>query len=123
MKKEGNILVVFLVGLVMLAAGLYWFTTSVTVTAGFYNLRFGGSSIGGMVVVPFIVGVCWMFAQPDSIVPKIILVLGLVIIIASIIAGTHFVFQNRNLYEYLVMIIMICGGATLTLKVLLSKPK
>lgn len=123
MKKEKNDLVVFLVGIIMLAAGLYWFTSSVTVSSGFYSWRLGGISLGGLVVVPFIVGICWIFTNPDSIGAKIVTVLGIVVLLASVIAETRFIFRNRNLYEYLVMLIFICGGAALTAKVLFAKPK
>jgi type IV secretory pathway VirB2 component (pilin) len=54
-------------------------------------------------------------------VAKIIIVLGLVIILASIIAGTRFVFQRRTLYEYLLMLVFIFGGAAITLSMLLSE--
>lgn len=48
------------------------------------------------------------------------MVLGLVIIIASIIAGTTFYFRSRTLYEYLVMLVCMVGGFTLVMKVLLA---
>lgn len=121
MKKGKNELLRFVVGIVMLTVGLYWFMSSVTVTTGFYSFRIGQFSGGGLVVVPFIVGICWMFANPDSIGAKIIAVLGLVIILASIIAGTRFVFQRKNLYEYLLILVFIFGGAALTLRILLAK--
>lgn len=123
MKKGRNDLVVFLVGIIMLAAGLYWFMSSVTVTTGFYSMRIGGFGVGGFVIVPFIVGICWIFANPDSIGAKLVTVIGVVIILASIIAGTQFRFQSRNLYEYLIMLIFICGGFAMTMKVLLAKPQ
>lgn len=107
MNKGRNSLLRFLVGLIMLVAGLYWFMTSVSVTTGFYSLRIGQLNGSGLVVVPFIVGICWLFVKPDSVVAKIIIVLGLVIILASIIAGTRFVFQRRTLYEYLLMLVFI----------------
>lgn len=55
--KKNNDLALFLVGVIMLAAGLYWFMSSITVTTGFYSFTFGGFRIGGLVVVPFIAGV------------------------------------------------------------------
>lgn len=121
MKKGKNELLKFFAGIIMLVAGLYWFMSSVTVTTGFYSLRIGSFSAGGLVVVPFIAGICWMFANPDSIVAKIITVLGIVIILASIIAGTRFIFHRRNLYEYLLMLVFIFGGAAIILKILFSK--
>lgn len=123
MKKEKNELIEFLVGIIMLAAGLYWFTSSVTVTTGFYSLKLGGFGVGGLIVVPFIVGICWMFFNSDSIGAKVVTVLGIVIILASIIAETHFIFDNKKLYEYIIMLVFIFGGASLIAKVLFAKPK
>ena len=55
--KKRNPLIQFIIGLVMLTAGGYWFMSSVTVTTGFYGLRLGNMQIsGGLVVVPFIAG-------------------------------------------------------------------
>ncbi|HHT97886.1 MAG TPA: hypothetical protein GXZ90_08350 [Clostridiales bacterium] len=122
MKKERNDLVMFLVGIIMLIAGLYWFMSSVTVSTGFYT-GFFGRNTGGLIVVPFIVGVAWLFAKPDSIGAKIVLILSIVIILASVIAGTRLYFRNKNLYEYLIILVAIVGGAALTFKVLLAKPK
>ncbi|NLL73687.1 MAG: hypothetical protein GX237_09195 [Clostridiales bacterium] len=121
MKRNKNSLLRFLAGIIMLVAGLYWFMSSVTVTTGFYSIRIGQFSAGGLVVVPFIIGICWIFANPDSIMAKIITIIGLVIILASIIAGTRFVFHRRNLYEYLLMLVFIFGGAAITLSMLFSK--
>lgn len=121
MKRGKNGLLRFFAGIIMLVAGLYWFMSSVTVTTGFYSIRIGQFSAGGLVVIPFIVGICWMFANPDSMVAKIITIIGLVIILASIIAGTHFIFHRRNLYEYLLMLVFIFGGTAITLSMLFSK--
>lgn len=121
--KKGNPLMQFMIGLIMLVAGGYWFMTSVTVTTGFYGLTFGDFRInGGLVVVPFIAGIIWIFIS-DSIGGKILTVLGLVAIIASVIMSTHFVFERRTLYEYLIMLVLIFGGAGLCMKVLFAKPK
>lgn len=123
--KRRNPLTQFLIGLVMLVAGGYWFLSSVTVTTGF----FGGMSLlgmrisGGLVVVPFIAGIIWLFTNTESIGAKILTGLGLVIIIASVIMSTTFIFERRNLYEYLLMLILIFGGAALSMQVLLARPK
>lgn len=121
MKKGRNSLTSFLVGIIMLGAGLYWLMSSVTVTTGFYSFRIGPINAGGLVVVPFIVGICWIFTNPDSFAAKIVAVLGIVIILASIIAETRFIFQSRSLYEYIIMLVFIFGGGALTLRVLFSK--
>lgn len=118
--KKNNDLALFLVGIVMMAAGLYWFMSSVTVTTGFYSFTYGGFRIGGLVVVPFIAGVCWIFANPDSFLAKLVTVIGVVIIIASVVAGTTLYFRSKTLYEYLIMLVCIVGGFTLVMKVLLA---
>ena len=61
MKQKGNPLAQFLIGLAMLVSGGYWFLSSVAVHTAFYSLRLGGMRLnGGLVVVPFIVGVIWI---------------------------------------------------------------
>lgn len=118
--KKNNDLAMFLVGLVMLVAGLYWFMNSVTVSTGFFSFSYGGFRVGGLVVVPFIAGVCWVFAKPRSFIGKLLIAVGIIIIIASLIAGTTFYFHSRTLYEYLVMLVLIVGGFTLVMRILLS---
>lgn len=118
--KKNNDLTLFLVGVIMLAAGLYWFMSSVTVTTGFFSFALGGFRIGGLVVVPFIAGVFWIFANPESFIGKLLTVVGLVVIVASIIAGTTFYFKSKTLYEYLVMLVFIVGGFSLVMRVLLA---
>ena len=113
-----------LIGLVMLVAGGYWFLNSVSVTTGFYGLTLGNFRLnGGLVVVPFIAGIIWLFLNFDSIGAKILTGLGLVIILASVIMSTRFVFHSRSLYEYLIMLVLIFGGAALCAQVLWAKPK
>lgn len=123
MRKEKNELLRFIIGLGLLAAGIYWFTASVTVTTGFYSWRIGAFRAGGLVVVPLIVGVVWMFIDNESIFAKILSGLGMLLIIASVVMGTTFIFQRTNLYEYILMLIFIFGGLGLVLSVLLAKPK
>ncbi len=122
--RKRNPFLQFIIGLLMLVAGGYWFMSSVTVTTGFYGLRIGNMHVtGGLVIVPFIAGIIWLFLNTDSIGAKILTGAGLIIILASVIMSTTFVFHNRSLYEYLIMIILIFGGAALSLQVLLAKPK
>lgn len=123
MKKDHSILR-FFAGLAMLAAGGYWFMSSVTVRTGFWGLHIGGFRItGGLVVVPFIIGIIWMFVNSDSVMAKILTGIGLLIILASVIMSTTFVFHSRTLYEYLIMLVLIFGGAAMTLQVLFSDPE
>lgn len=120
-KRKQNDLLTFLAGLAMLVAGLYWLTTRVSVSTSFFGgtLALGGMSINsGMVVVPFIVCIIWLFIDPDSFFAKICVGLSVLLIIASIILSTQLHMRSTSLYEWLIMLIFIFGGGALVLKVL-----
>ena len=123
MKKRRTPLAQFMIGMVMLAAGLYWFLSNVTVMTHFgfqlWNFRVGA----GLIVVPFIAGIIWLFVNVDSFGAKLLTVLGIVVILASIIANIQFIFRATSLYVYLIMLILIFGGAALVGQVLFRWPK
>ena len=123
MKKGRNPLAQFMIGMVMLAAGLYWLLSNVTVMTHFgfqlWNFRVGA----GLIVVPFIAGIIWLFVNVDSFGAKLLTVLGIVVILASIIANIQFIFRATSLYVYLIMLILIFGGAALVGQVLFRWPK
>lgn len=113
----------FVIGMIMLVAGLYWFLSNVTVST-YFGIRFMGFRFGGgLVVVPFIAGIIWLFLNVDSVGAKLLTGAGLVIILASIISNLQFVFRALSLYEYLVMLILIFGGGALVGQVLFRWPK
>lgn len=122
--NEKNPLLTFFVGLALLGAGLYWLLNSVTVTSGWgmgYIHFWGVATVpSGLVIVPLIVGIFWWVMKPDSFLAKALTVLGVVIIVAAIIASVHFHFNETSLYNYLIMIVMIVVGAGLLARVLLT---
>ena len=96
MKKRRNPLGQFVIGMIMLASGLYWFLSNVTVST-YFGLRFMGIRFGGgLIVIPFI---------------------------ASIISNMQFIFRSTSLYVYLLMLILIFGGGALVGQVLFQWPK
>lgn len=123
MKKKRNPLGKFVIGMIMLVAGLYWFLSNVTVSThfGFYfrGFRFGG----GLVVVPFIAGIIWLFLNVDSMGARLLTGAGFLIILASIISNIQFMFRAVSLYSYLLMLILIFGGGALVGQVLFGWPK
>ncbi len=123
MKKKKNPLGQFVIGMVMLVAGLYWFMSNVTVST-YFGFRFMGHHLGGgLIVVPFIAGIIWLFLNVDSIGAKLLTGIGVLIILASIISNLQFMFQSASLYTYLVMLILIFGGGALVGQVLFRWPK
>lgn len=120
-KRKQNDLLVFFGGLAMLVAGLYWFMSKVTVTSDFFggSLRLGGFRVNsGLIVVPFIVTIIWLFTNPDSFFAKICVALSVILIIAAVIINTSIYLRPTSLYEYLLMIVFIFGGGAMVLKVL-----
>lgn len=120
-KRKQNDLLTFLGGLAMLVAGLYWLTSRVSVSTSFFGgtMALGGFHFNsGMIVVPFIVCIVWLFMDPDSFFAKICVGLSVILIIAAIILNTQLHMRSTSLYEYLIMLIFIFGGGAMVLKVL-----
>jgi hypothetical protein len=119
-----NSMVTFLVGLVMLVAGLYWLTTMVQVTTMWGNaLRIGGVSVPtGLTLVPLIAGILWIFFNPKSLPAKLLLIAGAVIIIASILMSVRFHLPRVSLYEFILVFVGIAGGCGLIARVLFTDP-
>ena len=122
MKKNKNSLLMFFIGLAMLVVGFYIFSSRVVVTTGF-GFHFGSIDInGGIVVIPMLAGIFWWFITPKNIAPKIVTALGAVLIVVSVIINTRFYFHD-NLFSYILMLVMMAGGAGLILKVLFGGDK
>ena len=62
-------------------------------------------------MVPLIIGVVWMFATGGSFVSKIFTVLSVILIIASIIASTRIWLVSITMYEWVLILVLIFGGA------------
>ena len=81
----------------------------------------GGMSIpSGLIVVPLLFGIFWAVLKPGSFGAKIVIVAGVVIIVAAIIASVELHFVRKSLYEYILMLGMIFVGAALLARVLLT---
>lgn len=121
--KKGNPLLEFIAGIVLFGLGLFWFTSKVTVSTGF-GYRFGSFQItGGLVVVPFLIGVVWWFIDVKSIIAKVLTVLGALFIVGSVIVNTRFDMARDSLFNYLLMLVLICAGLGLIARVLFKGNK
>lgn len=120
-KKNRNSLLAFLVGLLLLGAGLYMISSRVVVTSDFGLLRMGGIGVPfGLTTVPFLLGVIWLFVRPDELLPKIVIVLGVVFILAAVIMSVRFRFARTTLFEYALMFGMAAAGSGLLLRTLFA---
>lgn len=121
MKSAKNELLQFLAGFVMLTSGLFIFSQKVVVHSSF----FGGFSMGGirmtsgLIVVPLIAGIVWMFVSGASFPSKIMTGVGVLLILVSVIASTNIHLISMTLYDWILLLVLIFGGAGLLAKVLL----
>ena len=120
-NHEKNELLQFLGGLLMLAVGLFIFANKVIVTSGFFGT--GGIYIGsyrlntGLVIVPLIIGIIWMFISGGSFASKIFTTIAVLFIIATIIMNTNISLMRMTLYEWVLILVLIFGGGALVAKI------
>lgn len=120
--KAKNELLQFVAGIVMLVVGLYIFSQKVIVSSGFFggSLSIGGFHLNtGLIIVPLIAGIVWMFVS-DAFGAKILTVAGVLIIIVSVIMSTHIHLTTMTLYEWVLILVLIFGGAGFVAKVLFA---
>ncbi|HYG61399.1 MAG TPA: hypothetical protein VEL74_02355 [Thermoanaerobaculia bacterium] len=98
----------FLVGFVMAVAGGYLLTTHVTVVSGHWTLW--GYNAFGLSLVPFIAGVALLFFNGKSKLGWLLLIAGVVIILAGIIANLNIYFEPTSLFNTLIMLVLLFGG-------------
>lgn len=123
MKKEKNELLKLLAGMAMLVAGLFIFSQKVMVTSGFFGFGFtlGGIHFGnGLIMVPFIIGIVWMFGSGGSLLSKLFTIASVILIIAAVIMTTNLSLMRVTLYEWILILALIFGGAALLARLLLS---
>ena len=123
MKKARNELLQFFAGLAMLVVGLFIFSQKVMVYSGFfgYGFRMGGLHMSnGLIMVPFIIGVVWMFASAGSFPSKVFTAAGVLIIIAAVIMTTNISLVHITLFEWIVILVLIFGGAGMLARILFA---
>jgi uncharacterized protein len=98
----------FVLGFLMAVAGGYLLTSQVTVTTGYWHLW--GRSAFGFSLLPFVVGVAFLFFDGKSVVGWVLTVAGAVIILAGILAHLDIYFQPTSLFNTLLMLILLLGG-------------
>ena len=115
----------FLVGLILLGAGLFWIFQSVSVdTAYGYGWIFGRSGMGipsGTVIIPLLIGILMLFLMDRKIYGWIVVAIGVVIILLSIIMSVRLHFRGGSLFNYIMMFSLTLVGGGLVLKNLFKK--
>lgn len=126
MKKEGNELLQFIAGIIMLVAGLFIFSQKVVVSSGLF---YGGLTMGGIhfsngiIMIPLIAGIIWMFVTGANIPSRIMTGFGVFVIVLTIILSTNISLTRMTLFDWVVILVLIFGGVGLLIRVLIVGPK
>jgi len=119
----------FLLGFAMACAGGWLLTDHVTVSSQFFASGFMIPVINyrmnsfGLSLVPFIIGVGFLFYNGKSIVGWLLTIGGLTIIFIGILMSLHIYFQPTSLFNTLVMLVLLFGGLGLVLRSFKSMPR
>lgn len=115
----------FVIGIILLAVGLFMLSMRVRVYSGW----FAGFTIGsfrvasGVVTIPLIIGIIWYVINPKSLLPKLLCALGGLIIVVSIIMSVSINWVQSTLFEYLLIFTLSAVGLGLILKTVFFKKK
>ena len=94
----------FYIGIISMAAGVFFLLSKSVVRSSFLELTIGGINVStGIVVIPLMAGIIWLVNNPKSIIARIITIAGAIFIIASIIMNIRIHFTTTSLFDYLVI--------------------
>ncbi len=118
----------FLLGFAFACAGGWLLTNQVTVTSEFWAAGFMVPVINfrmntfGLSLVPFIIGIGFLFFNGKSVAGWLLTIVGLTIIFAGILMSLHIYFQPTTLFNTLCMLVLLFGGLGLIFRSLKSLP-
>ena len=119
----------FFIGVAMACAGGWLLTDHVTVSSQFFASGFVVPVINyrmnsfGLALLPFIVGIGFLFFNGKSLLGWILTIGGLGIILVGILLSLHIYFQPTSLFNTLVMLVLLFGGLGLVFRALKPMPK
>lgn len=122
LDKNGNELLHFFIGIVLLGAGLFMLSKRVIVHSSWYVWRIGSFDLSsGTVTIPLIIGIIWYFFDSKSIIPKIIITLSAIFLVVSIIMSVRISFISTSMFDYLLILGMAAAGSGMLLKTFFGK--
>ena len=108
----------FLVGFALAVAGGWLLMNQVVVSGGGWNLW--GYNTFGLSLVPFVIGVAMLFFNGRSVFGWLLVIAGLVVVFAGIIANLHVYFVSTSLFNTLLMLVLLFAGIGLIARSLRS---
>jgi uncharacterized protein len=109
----------FFVGLAMAVAGGYLLLNQVTVTSSAWSLW--GYNAFGLSLLPFILGIGFLFFNGKSPIGWLLTFTGVVIIFAAILMNMSMYFRSTSLFNTLTMLVLLAGGIGLIASSLKTK--
>src|SRR5436190_10812110 len=118
----------FLIGFAMACAGGWLLTNQVTVSSDFFASGFMVPVVNyrmnsfGLSLIPFIIGIGFLFFNGKSMAGWLLTIAGLVIILAGILMSLHIFFRPTSLFNTLTMLVLLFGGLGLIIRSLKAFP-
>jgi hypothetical protein len=118
----------FLLGFAMACAGGWLLTNQVTVSGEYFGSGFMIPGVNyrmnsfGLSLIPFIMGIGFLFFNGKSIAGWLLTIAGLVIIFVGILMSLHIYFQPTSLFNTLAMLVLLFGGLGLLFRSLKAVP-
>lgn len=106
----------FVIGALMAVAGAYLLTNQVTVTSGYWHL--GGYNAFGLSLLPFIIGIAFLFFDGRSIIGWVLTIIGALIIFLGILTNLDVYFRPTSLFNTILMLVLLFGGIGLVARAL-----
>ncbi|MCJ8313000.1 MAG: hypothetical protein HRU38_06610 [Saccharospirillaceae bacterium] len=115
----------FFIGVVMMCGGFYMLLNAINVTSNFAlsSRLYGGSLLGnqmsvtgGMIMIPFIFGVGFLFYNSKSIIGWLLTIGSITALIFGVIASVRFSLKPMTAFELIVILVLAIGGLGLLLR-------
>lgn len=121
MKKPKHELTIFVAGILMLVAGLFILSQRVVVYSSFFSgMSLWGTRISsGMVIIPLIIGIIWMF-MTSSFASKVFSALAGLLIVLAVILSTNIRLISMTLFDWILILVLIFGGLGFLGRILLA---
>ena len=116
-KRKPTDTIEFYIVIVLIFAGIFFLLSKAVVRSSWLTFTVGGVNVStGLIVIPLMFGVAWLFYNPKSFVAKMITVYGAIAIIGAIIISLRITFTTTSLFDYLIMILLIASGTGMLLR-------
>ena len=115
----------FFIGLVMMCGGFYMLLNAINVTSNFalssrlYGFSAMGSQFGitgGIIMIPFILGIGIVFFNSKNIIGWILSLGSMTALVFGVISSVRFSMKTMTAFELIVILVLAIGGLGLLLR-------